>query len=43
MSNTTIADCIYHYIQRYPRLSTFISVLLPYIVHYGGNVQVVVL
>nr|DAS08218.1 MAG TPA: hypothetical protein [Caudoviricetes sp.] len=25
------------------RLSTFISVLLPYIVHYGGNVQVVVL
>ena len=32
MRNTTIADSIYHYIQRYPRLSTFISVLLHYLI-----------
>lgn len=32
MRNTTIADCIIYYLQRYPRLSTFISVLLHYII-----------
>lgn len=32
MNNTTIADCIISYIQRYPDVSTFISVLLHYII-----------